>query len=414
MDGQKLPVDHTSSDVMSSADVAEPSSRRILVVTKTNFTRTIDGGTMRVSAIVNALRAAGFEVDWVAIRGNSSHSPKNLTTQWPLLSLIQVFLQTIRHASLSLLKWYSPSAVKKICDFRSRNTYVLSILEYSQLLPYSRLLPRPLMIDLHNIESELLANYAASATTSWKRALGTYESQRVKALESSIVAAADAVSVVSEHDKRRLLGETTDQDLEQRVVIAPNGVDGSAFEVQSGHQKTVVFVAHLGWQPNVDAAIWLVREVWPLVEQQITGYTLQLVGRDPAPEVYALASSTVEVHPNVPNALAYVAPARVATAPLLAAGGTRLKILEGLACGTPVAATSLGALGLERLISEGVLAIGDNPREFAMKVASLAEGVHDPARVRLSAEPYRWPKTLADFVARVNHLAGTHSERGTN
>ena len=60
-------------------------------------------------------------------------------------------------------------------------------------------------------------------------------------------------------------------------------------------EPTVAFVATMGWAPNVDAAVWLGREIWPKVLARVPEARLLLIGRDPAPAVLALADDRIEV-----------------------------------------------------------------------------------------------------------------------
>jgi glycosyltransferase involved in cell wall biosynthesis len=92
-----------------------------------------------------------------------------------------------------------------------------------------------------------------------------------------------------------------------------------------------------------------------------------------------LAGPTVEVTGTVPDLEPWYARTRVALAPLLTGGGSRLKILEALAAGRPVVATSIGAEGLEDLIGRGVV-VADDPADMA---AAVVELLRDP---RASAE----------------------------
>ncbi len=55
----------------------------------------------------------------------------------------------------------------------------------------------------------------------------------------------------------------------------------------------MAFVATMGWAPNVDAAVWLGREIWPEVLARVPEARLLLVGKDPAPAVRALAGGSV-------------------------------------------------------------------------------------------------------------------------
>lgn len=388
-------------------------NRRILLVTKTDFTETVDGGTMRVSAIVNALESAGFTVDWVSARGSSSKQGRDLQTA-TFLGQMRVAIQVVRSGSLSASKWYSARAVADICRLTRKYRYVASVIEYSQLLPYKAVLPGPTVLDLHNIESELLSNYARSADTAWRRLLATYEAWRMRKLESRLPSDLSVISVVSDHDRNVLLRLSEANRIDDRTIVASNGVSSEGFRANFAREDAVVFVAHLGWQPNVDAALWLVKEVWPIVKEELPGLKLQLVGRAPSDRVTALAADGVEIHGDVESVIGFVGRAKVATAPLQAAGGTRLKILEGLACGTPVVATTLGALGLERLASPGVLSIADDASSFAAHIVRLVRGGVDPNTTRSAVQPYLWPTALEPLVARVRDLTAHDEANGTS
>ena len=184
-------------------------------------------------------------------------------------------------------------------------------------------------------------------------------------------------------------------------MTAPNGVSESAFDVVRTTTATpaVVFIGHLGWRPNVDAAHWLVRSVWPAVTRRRPTAELQLIGRSPAKSLLKYDGiDGISVHPDVPSTLPYLGAAAVATAPLRAAGGTRLKILEAMATGTPVVATSLGALGLEHLVRRRAMAIADDPDDFAESLVRSIESRSDPEFVRQLVDPYRWRLALQPLV----------------
>jgi glycosyltransferase involved in cell wall biosynthesis len=165
---------------------------------------------------------------------------------------------------------------------------------------------------------------------------------------------------------------------------------------------TVAFVATMGWRPNIDAALWLGRDIWPLVVAQVPQARLLLVGRDPAPTVLALAGSNIEVTGTVPDVTPYLAESRVVVAPLRAGGGTRLKVMEALDVGRPVVATSVGCEGTEDLVGRGVV-VADTAAGLADAIAGL---LLDPARASalgraghdaVSAE-HTWDRALAPLL----------------
>ena len=390
-----------SSETAAAGDAAA-QPQRILFITKNEFQSERDGGSQRTAALVRALCDRGYQVDTVTVSPavGARHDGQPVKAPSAPFAVARVFLLVIATLSVSSLKWFSPRAVRLIVGLTRTSSYDAIVLEYSQLDPLRVLLPRPVVLSMHNVESELMANYAVSASSVLRRAAARHESRRLQRIESRCARRYDLVVTVSPRDLAVL-------DLsDSNAISAANGVRDECFLAEGPRAATVVFIAHLGWRPNIDAAIWLTRSAWPIVLKSRPDLSLQLVGKAPSDEVLRLRSESVSVHGDVPSTVPFVKSALVATAPLLAAGGTRLKILEALATGTPVAATSLGALGLESL--EGThLRVGDDPEAFAHQVVDLAGSPADREEVRSLAEAYRWDRALSPFISAVERLIET-------
>ena len=103
----------------------------------------------------------------------------------------------------------------------------------------------------------------------------------------------------------------------------------------------------MSYAPNAEGILWFVRAIWPLIHSAVADVQLRIVGREPPPEVLALASNQIRIYADVPDVRPYLHGALLAIVPLLHGGGTRLKILEALACALPVVSTTLGAEGLD-------------------------------------------------------------------
>lgn len=382
------------------------TARRALLVTKTDPSSPRDGGTLRVAAVVAALEQEGWVVDVVAARDAAGRRRGELArpagrSAWA--AVLRTGARTALTGSASVARWYDPRVASRIAAVRAGAGHDLAVIEFSQLLVYRPLLADlPLLLDLHNLEAELLQHYAVSAPTRLRRLAARWEAARVHTLEGATsLTGVDGIVTVSERDAAAVSARVPGT----AVRVAPNGVADAAFETvaRPATAPTAVFVAHLGWRPNVDAALWLTLRAWPLVRERLPGARLQLIGRSPAPEVAALgAAAGVSVHPDVPSPLPFLAQAAVATAPLLAAGGTRLKIVEALATGTPVVATSLGALGLAGLPG---LDVEDEPEAFAAALALRLTERAAPEPIRAGAEPYRWRTALTPLVTLADELA---------
>lgn len=372
--------------------------RSALLVTKNDFRLQRDGGSKRTAAVVTALESMGYQVDWVAARPfvSSVAGPSASLSGAEVLKIGRVVLRAICSASLSVLKWQSLAAIRQTVQLAARTEYDLFVVEHSQLEPYALAgMARVKCIDLHNIESELLRNFALSSSSRIESALGSYESWRMRAVERAIPRRFDIVSTVSERDADLLREEGPEP--RASIVVAPNGISKEFFGVDGDRKGDVVFIGHLGWRPNVDAAEWLVESVWPLVAGVAPGLKLRLIGLSPDRRVTRLAGGAVEVYPNVPSVLPHLATASVATAPLMSAGGTRIKILEALAAGVPVVATSLGALGLEALAGDH-LVIVDTPEEFASAIRRLSRLMVERGAVRQGVKSYAWEESLKPLI----------------
>ncbi|MGN7200862.1 glycosyltransferase [Arthrobacter sp. SAFR-044] len=379
----------------------------VLLLTKQSFASPRDGGTMRTSSVHGELVRRGINVTTVAVETPEMERRKSSpgTGFKHFGQKARVLLGFGRIGSVTSARWCRMSVVNAILEKQSETDFDCVVIEYTQLVGYLPLFTSPVLLDMHNIESELLRNYARSSKSWLRRLVATYEARRVSRLERRLPSMVEAISAVSKHDVEIAQSwmPKGKEDI-ATIILAPNGVSEAGFSLRDNRHNDVVFVAHLGWQPNVDAAKWLATEVWPLVTAQRPDLTLRIIGRAPSLEVQALARTGISIHGDVPSVVEYVARARVATAPLLAAGGTRLKILEALSCGTPVVATSLGALGLEVLAGES-LAIVDSPADFSAEILRLAAIEVDRSLPRGLVKEYRWPTTLSVLGNEVERLA---------
>lgn len=232
-------------------------------------------------------------------------------------------------------------------------------IEYSQFGRIGLSFDGPKALDMHNVESAFAAEAAlhARGVSRW---IARRDARLFAPLERQLIESCDLVIVSSESEAERAPGP---------VSVVPNGVslELPAVPYSDSRPNHICFTGLFSWLPNVEGAEWLVREVMPRLPDDVT---LELVGRNPDRRVRELAGPGVMVTGEVPSVRPYLAGASVALAPLLARGGTRLKILEGLAVGRPVVATREAADGLEDLDGRG-LTITSGSDGFASAVTRL-------------------------------------------
>ena len=343
---------------------------------------------------VSALQREGIEVRTVPLRRRPA-------------DLVQGLL---RGRSLTAARFWDARLADEVHAAVREGADVL-LAGHVQLHPFTRGLVAGLrVVDMQNIESALADRIAASAS-GLRKLVFRAEAAALRRLERR-VPGSDVVSVVSEVDRATLAGIAA----HLRVVVVPNAWDDDEVEpLPPAAEPVVSFVALLSWGPNVDAAVWLARSVWPLVTARVPGARLQLVGRNPTAAVRALAGPDVEVTGTVPDLRPWYARTRVAVAPLLAGGGSRLKILEALAAGRPVVATTIGAEGLEDLVGRGVV-VADDPAAMADELVAL---LGDPARsaelgrrgADAVAADHTWTAAVRPLLAALPRRPGPEATR---
>lgn len=186
--------------------------------------------------------------------------------------------------------------------------------------------------------------------------------------EEDLLRAWDRIYVCSEQDRDELQRRATQRRAE--IVVRPNAVklpEDPSPAPRSGC-PAILFLGSFGYFPNVDAAIWLCREILPVIREQNPELVrLLLVGSGAPPEVRALAHiPEVEFVGEVPDVAPWYARANLVVVPLRAGGGTRIKLLEALAYRRPVVSTSIGAEGLD-LVDDEHLLIANRAQHFGQQ-----------------------------------------------
>ena len=257
-----------------------------------------------------------------------------------------------------------------------RQDYELAVIEHFWCAPYAAALrprARRLVLDLHNTESDLARTVANSepwpVSAMFRRFAAAYER-----LEREWLPRFDAVLATSrrEAEAARAFGAN--------AILYPNTIPFRPV-AQAAREDAIIFTGNLEYHPNVSAVRWFAREIWPLIRAKAPRLEWRLVGKNPgAVEREVAGVGGVRVIGPVDDAIAQIARARIAVAPMRAGSGTRFKIVEAWCAGTPAVSTTLGAEGLEAEPGRD-LAIADRSSGFADAVLLLAGDEAEGARL---------------------------------
>lgn len=340
------------------SEPARATGKRTLVVTTDAVWPPVSGGDLRNWQNANALASFG-EVVVASVR----EPIEDAELSHPHISVTTLASATEHSSSPRLAKRKTPLdsripivALERllvlIADFKPDAVVVEGIPLYA-LLAHIRPLVQTLVLDMHNIESYLAQQMLPSMAWLAKRFSRKNRSvRRLRDMELQSLRMVDKVWVCSEQDRMRLLqlsGGSTSAD------VVPNGIP--RFDLipdqlveqppMADGQPVILFVGHLNYAPNIEAAERLAKEILPKIHEALPGARLVIAGRSPNRKLYDLAALPgVELVRDPEDLSLLYRQAHMAIVPLVSGGGTRLKILEAMAWGLPVVATQLAAEGL--------------------------------------------------------------------
>lgn len=187
-------------------------------------------------------------------------------------------------------------------------------------------------------------------------------------------------------------------DTDKYVPAVPN-------EIVPGR---VIFSGSMLYPPNIQAVLWFVKHVWPLVRAQVPEATFVVQGRDPSPKILELdGHDGIWVTGTVPDVGVLIRSAQVCVNPMLAAGGMQNKLIEYMACNKAVVASAVANEGVRA--PQEALVIAHNPKSFASEVVRLLLDRDEAERLGSAARSYvlsewTWEKHFLDLESEF-HIA---------
>jgi glycosyltransferase involved in cell wall biosynthesis len=277
---------------------------------------------------------------------------------------------------LVVLNYTSPLVTREIERVLSSDSFDVVQIEGVFLSAYAQrireLAPRALLnSDMHNVESEVLARFADKEPNFARRLYAHRTATLLRRQEDHLLRHCDSHTVCSEVERQFLLS----RNLNPRVAVIPNGVDVASFSHSSDDtpRRSLIFVGSMDYHANVDGVLFFAKEVWPAIHRQRPDLQFIVVGSKPVSEVLKLCEQPgITVTGTVDDVRPYYYRALAAMVPLRIGGGTRLKILEAMAAGTPVISTSMGAEGIPVTHGRDIL-LADSPQEMIEATTSLQE-----------------------------------------
>lgn len=239
----------------------------------------------------------------------------------------------------------------------------------------------------------------ASMLTSW---LWTVERRRVRILEREALRKFQAAFVTSRVDHDHLCENKPSAS--EKLTIIPNGVDLDHFAFggqEERSQNTLLFTGNMSYKPNIEAVEYFTDCVFGDIRDQRGEVEFKIAGANPTRNVQTLEREEgVSVLGFVPSIAQILREATIAVCPLQSGAGIQNKVLEAMATGTPVVATSLAVAGVEGAQAGTHFLRADTESEFVDATLKLLDD--EALRIELATaarklieSKYDWSSTVA-------------------
>ncbi len=294
-----------------------------------------------------------------------------------------------------------PETLRAVEDELQREHYDLIHAETFYMMPHIPKTNVPIILVEQTIEYLGYESFAQRTKFPFLKSLLKIDVAKIKRWEEFYWRNCTKLITMSEED-RQFINQVLDDA--KKIVVVSNGVDVEWF----GQKKkklppdpTVLSVGTFNWLPNVEAVNFLVQEIWPKIKERLPQTKLWIVGNAPTKQIfdYQKKDTSITITGGIPDIRDAFAGAHVLLAPVLSGKGTRYKILEAMASGTPIVATETAVEGLG--VTNGVHVLTESTAEG---LANLTIKVlHDPAlQQQLAENGYKFIESKYDwkFIAQ--------------
>jgi glycosyltransferase involved in cell wall biosynthesis len=387
-----------------------------------------DGGRVVMLQVARALERLGAGVRVLSLNPRKQHGDLEAARRALSPVVIDAFdIDTSAHLAALTRAWrlgvpylvarfFSPHFASELRALLRDGNFEVVQIESPFLLPYVPLIREAssaaVILRSLNVEFRIWEQLAAHQGNPLRRLALHAVARSLRRYEIAQLNTCDALVPITEEDARdfRALGCT------RPIHVLQGGVDLADTSVDRSEERpdAVGFIGSLDYRPNQEAALWIAEELKPRIDARVH------IGGSNAPAWLRarLAAAGVELAGNVRDAAAFIRPMSVMIAPIFAGGGMRIKILEAMARGKAVVATTVGAAGIEVRDGENIL-LADDADAFAAAISRLVE---EPSRARAIGDAGRrlvetryasdaLARDLLAFYEELTQRRGVHRRR---
>lgn len=343
----------------------------------------VDGGCLAMDDISNGLIRKGCEVKILTLSTQKHPFLKNrLTDNYlrttkieavdistdinPKDALVNLFTKE----SYNITRFFSLEFENKIRTTLQQNVFDIIQLESLFVVPYLSVVQKysnaKIVYRAHNIEQQIWLEKYKQESNFFKKSYLKLLYNRLRKFEDVHLNQFDGIAAISEKDidSMSVLGN------KKPSVHIPFSINPTRYyPLSAADNSNLFFIGSLDWKPNVDGLDWFLDKCWPQLKANNNSITFHIAGKS-TPEKYNLLNDPqIKIHGEVDNAMDFIREQGIMIVPLFSGSGIRIKVVEGLALGKAIVATTKAIEGIP--VTPKELIVADNAESFIKNVELL-------------------------------------------
>jgi sugar transferase (PEP-CTERM/EpsH1 system associated) len=311
-----------------------------------------------------------------------------------IINLIKAFLKGL---PLQVGYFYNKRAKNSLESFIRRHNPDYILCQLVRMAEYVKDVNLPKMLDYQDAFSYGLKRRIEKSDFFSKLIL-RIEFNRMLKYEHNVFDLFDKKIIISDTDRMLI-----PHDLRKQIFIISNGVDTDYYKPTNITKEfDIMFSGNMSYPPNIDAVLFLVNEILPIVNKDKKDIRVLIAGTSPADAIKKLNSNNIKVTGWVDDMRLCYSKSKIFIAPMRLGIGLQNKLLEAMAMGLPCITTSLANNALKATENKEIL-VGNSKNELAEALLKLLNDTEfrnylSENSIKFVKENYSWEKNIEDLA----------------
>lgn len=273
--------------------------------------------------------------------------------------------------SYILQRFVSAEFEARLTDILTRERFDIVHLDTLTCMLYADVVRKhsnaKLVYRAHNVEQQIWERTARNEKNVLKKWYLRWQTARLKKFETSALLQADVILSISTEDETAFRKITA-----APVVYLPAGMQVADEASVSSGRYDLFFIGSFDWLPNLQGIDWFFENVWSSVFSRFPGLSFYIAGKKMPPHVFNRKTERIIPVGEVPDSKEFILQHGIMLVPLVSGSGIRIKIVEAMALGKCIIATTIAAEGLGLTNGENIL-IANTAEEFVEQIEKCSD-----------------------------------------